>query len=78
MIPKKYGPMLFSLILSGIMSLLVSGITTLRAVGITDGMLSLWAGAWLSAWVVAFPVVMLVSPFARKVVQLAIAESRIG
>lgn len=75
MIPKKYGPMLFSLILSGIMSLLVSGIATLRAVGITDGMLSLWIGAWLAAWVVAFPVVMLVSPFSRKVVQLVISES---
>jgi len=75
MIPKKYGPMLFSLILSGVMSLLVSGIATLRAVSMTDGMVSLWASAWLAAWVVAFPAVMVVSPFARKVVQLVIAET---
>lgn len=75
MIPKKYGPILFSLILSGVMSLLVSGIATLRAVGMTDGMVSLMAGAWLAAWIVAFPAVMVVSPFARKVVQLVIAES---
>lgn len=74
MIPKKYGPMMFSLILSGIMSLLVSGIATLRAVGLTGGMVSLWASAWLTAWVVAFPTVVVVSPFARKVVQQAIAE----
>lgn len=75
MIPKKYGPMLFSLILSGAMSLLVSGIATLRTVGMTDDVINLWAGAWLAAWVVAFPAVMVVSPFARKLVQRAISES---
>jgi len=75
MIPKKYGPMLFSLILSGVMSLLVSGIATLRAVGITDDVINLWASAWLAAWVVAFPAVMLVSPFARKLVQRVVPES---
>lgn len=75
MIPRKCGPMLFSLILSGIMSLLVSGIATLRAVGMTDAMFSLWASAWLAAWVAAFPTVMIVSPFARKVVQSVIAEN---
>lgn len=74
MIPERYGSMLFSLILSGIMSLLVSGIATLRAVGVSDGMVGLWASAWLAAWVVAFPAVMVVSPFARKVVRLVIVE----
>ena len=75
MIPAKYGPTLFSLILSGVMSLLVSGIATLRAVGLTDDMISLWIGAWLAAWVVAFPAVLVVSPFARKVVQRVTAEN---
>lgn len=74
MIHSKYGPTMFSLILSGIMSLLVSGIATLRAVGVTDGMVSLWASAWLAAWIVAFPAVMVVSPLARKVVQLVVTE----
>lgn len=75
MISKKYGPMMFSLILSGIMSLLVSGIATLRAMGVTDGMISLWASAWLAAWVVTFPTVMVVSPLAQRVVQLVSAEN---
>ena len=75
MIPAKYGPTLFSLILSGVMSLLVSGIATLRAVGLTDDMISLWIGAWSAAWVVAFPAVLVVSPFARKVVQRVTAEN---
>ena len=37
--------MLFSLILSGLMSLLVSGIATFRAVGFADGLPGLWASA---------------------------------
>ncbi len=74
MIPKKYGPMLFSLILSGLMSLLVSGITTIRAVGISSHFFDLWTGAWLAAWLVAFPVVMLVAPFTQKLVRSLLAE----
>jgi hypothetical protein len=36
-IPEKYAPLLFSLILSGRMSLLISGITTFRAYGWVPG-----------------------------------------
>lgn len=73
MIPKKYGPMLFSLILSGAMSLLVSGIATLRAVGMVNDAANLWVSGWLTAWAVAFPAVQVISPFARKVVQRVVA-----
>lgn len=68
-IPAKYGPLLFSLILSGLMSLLVSGISTFRVTGLAPGFAGLWAGAWLTAWLFAFPVVMLVAPIARKAVE---------
>lgn len=68
MIPKKYGPVLFSLLLSGMMSLLVSGIATLRAAGLVDGLLDLWMSAWITAWLIAFPTVMLVAPFTQKIV----------
>lgn len=68
MIPEKYAPVLFGAILSGLMSLLVSGIATLRAVGPSADFLTLWFGAWLTAWMVAFPVVLLIAPFARKMV----------
>ena len=68
MIPKKYGPILFSLILSGLMSLLVSGIATFRAAGLVDGVFLLWMSAWLTAWLIEFPAVMLVAPFTQKVV----------
>jgi hypothetical protein len=69
MIPKKFAPMLFGFILSGLMSLLVSGIATFRAVGPAPHFASLWASAWLTAWLFAFPIVLLVAPMARKAVE---------
>lgn len=68
MIPKKYAPILFGLILSGLMSLLVSGLSTLRAVGPVPGFVTLWLGAWLLAWAVAFPCVLMVAPLTRRLV----------
>jgi hypothetical protein len=73
-IPKKYAPMLFGLILSGLMSLLVSGISTFRALGLAPGFVHLWTGAWLTAWLFAFPVVLLVAPVARRAVDRLTAE----
>ena len=74
MIPRKYGPLLFSLILSGLMSLLVSGISTFRAIGLVTNFSNLWSSAWLTAWLFAFPAVMLVTPLTRKAVQLLIVK----
>jgi hypothetical protein len=74
MISKKYGPQLFSLILSGLMSLMVSGISTFRVTGLVSNFATLWSGAWFAAWVFAFPAVLLVIPIARKVVQLLTAK----
>ena len=68
MIPRKYAPMLFGLMLSGVMSLLISGIATLRVVGLASGFVGAWASAWTMAWGVAFPTVLLVAPRVRRVV----------
>ena len=68
MIPAKYAPLLFGLVLSGLMSLLVSGIATLRAFGWQPGFAGVWLQAWLTAWLVAFPVVLVVAPLTRKLV----------
>ena len=72
MLPKKYAPVLFGLVLSGLMSLLVSGIATFRATGLVPNFGALWTSAWLTAWMVAFPVVLVVAPFARQMVELVI------
>jgi len=74
MLPRRSAPVLFGLILSGLMSLLVSGITTYRAVGFGEGYAGLWIGAWLTAWLVAFPVVLVVAPVTRRTVALLVDE----
>jgi hypothetical protein len=69
MIPARYAPVLFGLILSGLMSLMVSGIATFRAVGMVEGFLPLWiVGAWLPSWAIAFPAVLVVAPITRRIV----------
>lgn len=74
MIAKKYEPLVFGLLLSGLMSLLVSGISTFRVTGLVSNFLVLWSSAWLSAWLFAFPTVLLLTPFVRKAVQLITAR----
>jgi hypothetical protein len=72
MIARKYSPILFALILSGLMSLLVSGIATFRATGPIPNFGSLWISAWLAAWLFAFPVVLLIAPLTRRAVELLV------
>ncbi|WP_066708913.1 DUF2798 domain-containing protein [Curvibacter delicatus] len=69
MLPERYAPVLFGFILSGLMSLVVSAIATFRAAGPRADFLPLWLGAWLSAWLIAFPLVLLVAPVTRRIVQ---------
>lgn len=69
MIPARLAPVLFGWILSGLMSLLVSGVSTWRSVGPIGGFLVLWMLSWLTAWAIAFPVVLLVAPMARRAVE---------
>lgn len=70
MIPNKFAPLLFGLILSGLMSLLVSGISTYNAAGLSPNFMAMWIGAWLAAWLIAFPVVLVIAPLTRQAVQL--------
>jgi hypothetical protein len=69
MIPRRFEPILFGFILSGLMSFIVSAISTLKAVGPGPGFVSLWTGSWLTAWLFAFPIVLIVTPLARRAVQ---------
>jgi uncharacterized membrane protein len=76
MFPSKYAPMLFGLILSGLMSFMVSGIATFRATGLVSNFMGLWISAWLTAWLFAFPVVLVVAPLARRAVQWLVKDDR--
>ena len=68
MIPARYAPVLFGLLLSGFMSLIVSGLSTARALGLVDGLLAAWMSNWLASWAMAFPVVLVVAPLVRRIV----------
>jgi hypothetical protein len=68
MIPARFAPVLFALILSALMSFIVSGIATWRALGWHDGFVGDWGASWLTSWVVAFPTVLVVGPVARRIV----------
>lgn len=74
MIARKYSPILFALILSGLMSLMVSGISTFRATGLIPNFGGLWISAWLTAWLLAFPMVLLIAPLARRAVELLVEK----
>ncbi|HFS8927786.1 TPA: DUF2798 domain-containing protein [Pseudomonas aeruginosa] len=69
MIARRYGPLLFALILSGVMTLLVSGLSTWRAVGLASPFAHLWLGAWLTNWSIAFPLVLVIAPLTRRLVE---------
>jgi hypothetical protein len=68
MIPARFAPILFGLILSGLMSLMVSGLSTVRAVGLVEGFPILWLGNWAMSWAIAFPAVLVVAPITRRIV----------
>lgn len=70
--PARYAPVLFGFILSGLMSLVVSAIATCRNFGLAPNYLDLWLGAWLPSWLIAFPVVLVVAPAARRLVGMMV------
>lgn len=69
MIPKRLSPIVFGLIVSGIMSCLVSLVATVKAVGVIPGLFQMWMSAWIFAWAVAFPTIVLVGPVVRRFVE---------
>lgn len=74
MFPVKFAPVLFALLLSGMMSLIVSGIATYKHAGLTEAFGQLWINAWLPSWLIAFPVVMVIAPGARRIVGVLVRK----
>jgi uncharacterized membrane protein len=68
MISARFAPIMFGFVLSCLMSFLVSGIATFRTAGLIENFMTLWMGAWLPSWFVAFPVVLVIAPVARRIV----------
>lgn len=68
MIPRKLAPLLFSFILSGLMSLIISAVTILRVSGFDAPFGATLLASWITAWGIAFPTVSVVAPLARRMV----------
>ena len=65
MIPERFSNLLFGFIVSAIMTLVVSGISTFNNVDIEGQFYLLWFNSWIKSWLVAFPLILLVSPITK-------------
>ncbi|MGD9969115.1 MAG: DUF2798 domain-containing protein [Sulfuricurvum sp.] len=66
MVSIRYLHYVQSLLLSGFMSFIMSGAITYINLGWVDHFLSIWLHAWIVAYAIAFPTILLVFPFARR------------
>jgi hypothetical protein len=73
MLPKRFAPYVFAVLLAGCMTLIVSGITTAINVGVPADFVARWLKAWLPTWAIAFPSLLVVRPFVQKITERLIA-----
>lgn len=67
-IPIRYSNILFGALLSIIMVTVISGTVVLITQGYGEHFFANWFKGFATAWPVAFPTVLFVAPFVRKVV----------
>lgn len=72
--PAKRKRIVFSFMLSCLMSFLVSGIATYQTLGVNPEFIQSWIRAWLSSWVVAFPIVTIVAPLVEELLPFFVKE----
>ena len=70
-LPKRAEPIAFGFLLSGMMSFIVSAVSTFLAIGSLRGL----PGAWISSWAIAFPAVLIIAPFVRRILKLIVKPS---
>lgn len=69
MVSSKYLLYVQTLIMSGFMSFIMSGAITFINIGVVNHFLSIWFHSWVIAYAIAFPTILMVFPFARKLAQ---------
>jgi len=75
MINKKYQRLFFSLFMSALMSAIMSLVISVFNVGLVADILQIWLSAWGFSFVIAFPVILAITPVVGKMVALVIADS---
>ncbi|MFT5507074.1 MAG: hypothetical protein ACI89J_000138 [Hyphomicrobiaceae bacterium] len=73
-LPAFFEPIVFGLLLSGLMSQVVSGIATWNALGFVADFTPRWLESWLFAWAVAFPSVLVIAPLVRRITRTLVAR----
>ncbi|ACZ12744.1 DUF2798 domain-containing protein [Sulfurospirillum deleyianum] len=68
MIPKKYEFLAFAFLMSLFMTTLMSCVVTFINVGWVDDFFTLWFRAFWRTYFIAFPTILVVVPFVRKLV----------
>ncbi len=67
-INKKYDRYVFALIMGSVMSFIMSFIITFINLGMIDGFFYRWMEAFIKAAICAIPIITVVAPAVRKVV----------
>jgi len=68
-LPQRLVPIVFDLLISGLVSCIVSGLITLLRTGLDAGYPLRWLHIWLLAWTTAFPLVVFLGPRVRRLVE---------
>ncbi len=72
-VPKRLEPVAFGLFLTFFMTFIITGISTVLVAGVdVPGFAALWFRAWMSSWAVAFPAVLVVAPFVRRILRVIV------
>lgn len=71
-LPNKYSGIVMPFILSCFMTFIVSLISLIRAKGFSLSIINLWPSAWIISWAIAFPILLLILPFVRKIVNFIV------
>ncbi len=66
-IPSKYKNIVFSMILSALMSFIITTVNLLKHMNLHE-VLPVLVGYWIASYTVSLPTVLLVSPFVRRFV----------
>jgi len=66
-IPARYSNLLFGGMLSMIMVTIISGAVLLVTQGVSADFLAHWLKGFATAWPIAFPTVLVVAPFVRRI-----------
>lgn len=67
-VPARFAPVLFGALLSIIMVAVVSAFVLASSQGIQPGFPAQWLKSCMTTWPVAFPTVLLVAPWVRRLV----------